>query len=162
MLNKKMFSLISVFFNNSKRVDSLEIGAIENGGATRYSNGIYSNYYDSDLIEVNNSKNILSLFVPSTINCNEKIDNNKYVNKYLSIIVKRYGIDDISIFNTNGSWYSDDMKKVVIEDISIISLDIKEVKKDDIDFFLYLAQEVKNDMKQEGVTVQVNSAIAIV
>ena len=54
------------------------------------------------------------------------------------------------------------MQKVVIEDITIIEIDLQKVTELDIKFFQKLALEIKKVMNQEGVSFTINNALAIV
>ena len=157
-------NLVSVnfFLSNREKVNSLSTGAKKHGGATKTKTGIYSNYEGDDFIRINDEKNTISLLIPSTINVDKKINNSSYVEYYFSLITELYNINDLIVYNTNGSWYSEDLKKVVIEDITIIELNIEKISENDINTFLLLANEVKNDMSQEGVSVLVNDSLCIV
>lgn len=158
---KEMFSQISFFLGGSKKVASLEEGAIENGGATHFGSSIISNIETDNFIKISNSKNILRLFVPSTLNVNSTINNIEYVKKYYSWISRRYN-NTITVTNTKGSWYSDNTKSVVIEDVTILELHLKEVKKCDINFFLDLGLTIKEEMLQDSVSVMINDALCLV
>ena len=68
----------------------------------------------------------------------------------------------ITITNTKGSWFSDTANSVVIEDITILELNIKEVRENDIRIFLNLGLQVKEDMKQDAVSVMCNDALCLV
>ena len=61
-----------------------------------------------------------------------------------------------------GSWYSDDLKKVIIEDITIITMRIDQLTERDIKIFIELANYIKQEMSQEGVSMAINTALAIV
>ena len=153
---------IDFFLSDKIKVDSLQSGAIENGGATKIGSYIYSNVEGDNNIRVNNKKNTISLFVPSTIDVNSNVDNALYVKKYYDMIDKYFNKKDIVIHNANGSWYSEDMNKVVIENITIIEVSTKKLNKMDIEFMLQLGIDVKKEMSQEGVSISINSALAIV
>lgn len=153
---------LNFFLANREKVTSLNAGAKKHGGATKTKAGIYSNYEGENFININEEKNTLSLLIPSTINVDEKIDNAEYVEYYFKLVASLYDINNLIVYNTNGSWYSDDLKKVVIEDITIIELNIEKVTENDINTFLMLASEVKENMNQEGVSVLVNDALCIV
>ena len=68
----------------------------------------------------------------------------------------------LKYYKTKGSWYSEDMQKVVIEDITIITLKLDQLTETDIQIFIDLAEIIKKDMKQEGVSIAINTALAIV
>jgi hypothetical protein len=160
-INSNLFNF-SFFLSDRKKVNSLQAGAIANGGATQYNNGIYSNISGTEYIKVNDSKNTLSVFIPSTIAVNQKADNSTIINHSMKYLKQYYNNDNIIYYNTSGSWYSEDLQKVVIEDITIVSVDMSRVTETDITIFKNLAEYIKREMQQEGVSISINSALAIV
>ena len=79
-INSKIFKEISFFMGVSKVVNSLESGAIENGGATLMSNGqVISNIEKDNFISINKNNNVLRLFIPSTLDVNNSVDNIDFV-----------------------------------------------------------------------------------
>lgn len=162
-INSKLFKEISFFLGASKVVNSLEAGAIENGGATLMGNGqVISNIEKDNFISINKNNNILRLFIPSTLDVDNSVDNMEFVEKYYNLIESMYPGKTITITNTKGSWFSDTTNSVVIEDITILELNIKEVKEGDIRIFLNLGLQVKEDMKQDAVSVMCNDALCLV
>ena len=162
-INSKLFKEISFFMGGYKVVNSLESGAIENGGATLMSNGqVISNIEKDNFISINKNNNVLRLFIPSTLDVNNSVDNIEFVEKYYNLIESIYPNKTITITNTKGSWYSDTTNSVVIENITILELNIKEVKESDIRIFLSLGLQVKEDMKQDAVSVMCNDALCLV
>ena len=162
-INSKLFKEISFFLGGSKVVNNLEVGAIENGGATLMGNGqVISNIEKDNFISINKNNNILRLFIPSTLDVNNSVDNIEFVEKYYNLIESMYPNKTITITNTRGSWFSDTTNSVVIEDITILELNIKEVKENDIRIFLNLGLQVKEDMKQDAVSVMCNDALCLV
>ena len=162
-INSKLFKEISFFMGGYKVVNSLESGAIENGGATLMSNGqVISNIEKDNFISINKNNNVLRLFIPSTLDVNNSVDNIEFVEKYYNLIESIYPNKTITITNTKGSWYSDTTNSVVIEDITILELNIKELRESDIRIFLSLGLQVKEDMKQDAVSVMCNDALCLV
>lgn len=160
-INSNQFSF-SFFLSNRKKVESLESGAIENGGATynKNTNELYSNIAGSDFIELNDN-NKLSIFIPDTININEKTDNLKYAEYIANQIRNRYNnVNDIEY--GLGSWYSDDLQKIVYDNITIASVNLATVTKKDIQFFIKLAEYIKREMAQEAVTITINNALCLI
>ncbi len=161
MINSKQFNF-SFFLSDRKKVNSLEAGAKKYGGSTRYNNGIYSNIPGSDYIKVNDKHNTLSIFIPSTMDIDKKTDNSDIISYSVNYLKKYYDNNDVIYYNTNGSWYSDDKQATIIEDITIISIDLVTVTDKDIDIFKTLALYIKQAMNQEGVSISINTALAIV
>lgn len=160
MLNSKMFNF-KFFLGGREIVDSLKIGAVKNGGATKFKNNIYSNIESDDFIKVSD-KNTISIFVPSTININDKIDNKGYVEMVITTLLKRYDLNNLSFYDTEGSWYDEINNDVVIEKITIVTLDINCISIADIQYFINIAESIKNSMNQQAVSISINDSLAIV
>ena len=161
LINAKKFNF-NFFLNNRKKVNSLEEGARLYGGATQFDDGIYSNIAGREYIKINENKNSISLFVPSTVNVNNYVDNSYYVKYCYNKIKGLYSNNNIKYYDTKGSWFSDDLQKVVIENITIITLDTETKTEKDIYNFIQLANWIKKEMHQEGVSIAINAALAIV
>jgi len=161
LINSKKFNF-SFFLSDRKKVSSLKEGAILYGGATQFDDGIYSNIPGSEYIKINKNINNISLFVPSTIDISKHIDNSYYVDYCYNKIESLYSNNNKKYYDTRGSWYSDDSQKVIIEDITIITLELNTITEADIYNFIQLANWIKKEMRQEGVSIAINTALAIV
>jgi len=160
-IDSKKFNF-SFFLSNRKKVNSLEEGARLYGGATQFDDGIYSNYSRSEYIKINKDKNNISLFIPSTIDINKYINNKYHVNYCYNKIKSLYNDKNIKYYDTKGSWYSEDLNQIIIEDITIITLELNTITEADIINFINLAAWIKQEMQQEGVSIAINTALAIV
>ena len=160
LLNSKKFKQISFFLANRKEVNSLEEGAKLYGGATLLDGRFYSNYEDGSYIKLLEGKNSISIVIPSTLDADVEIDNSEYVTKYLSILNKEY--EKITVSNSVGSWYSDDLNKVIIEKNTIITINSENLSAEDVNSMLNLAILIREDMKQEAVSVLVNDSLCVV
>jgi len=160
-IDSKKFNF-SFFLSDRKEVASLEEGARIYGGATQFDDGIYSNYSKSEYIKINKNKNNISLFVPSTIDANKYINNEYYVNYCYNKIKSLYNNASIKYYDTKGSWYSEDLDQIIIEDITMIALKTDKLTEKDIKIFIDLANWIKKEMRQEGVSIAINTALAIV
>lgn len=161
LINSKKFNF-SFFLSNRKKVKSLEEGAIKYGGATKFDDAIYSNIAGNEYITLNETNNTISLFVPSTIDVNKKADNTEQVNYCIRQLKRYYNNANIKYYDTKGSWWSDDLQKIVIENITIITLELNTITEADIINFIELGNWIKKEMKQEGVSITINAALAIV
>ena len=161
LINSKKFNF-QFFLSNNKKVTSLEEGARLYGGATQFDDGIFSNTEGNEYITINENKNNISLFVPSTVNVSRQVNNSNYVNYCYDKLQLLYNNNNIKYYNTKGSWWSDDLQKVVIENITIITLELNTITEADIYNFIQLANWIKKEMSQEGVSIAINSALAIV
>jgi len=149
--------------SDRKKVNSLEAGAIENGGATKFDDAIYSNIEGNNFIELKENNNQISIFIPSTMDINNKIDNKYYVKKSINYLERYYNItNNLKYYKTIGSWFSDSLNKVIIEDITIITLQLIELKESDINIFITLANMIKSEMNQEAVSIAINESLAII
>ena len=160
LLNSKKFKQISFFLANRKEVNSLEEGAKLYGGATLLDGRFYSNYDDGSYIKLLEGKNSISIIIPSTLDADTEIDNSEYVAKYLSILNKEY--EKITVSNSMGSWYSDDLNKVIIEKNTIITINSKNLSVEDINNILNIGILIREDMRQEAVSILVNDSLCIV
>lgn len=161
MINSKLFNF-QFFLGGREKVSNLKDGARKFGGATRYENVIYSNVETDDFIQINNEKNNISIFIPSTINVNQQIDNTNYVMSTLEDLRTRYDLSDMKFYNTEGSWFDKDNNDVVIERITIVRVEIKAISIEDISFFIELANKIKYNMKQQAVSININDSLALV
>lgn len=149
------------FLGGKIKVNNLSSGAKLYGGATKFDNEVYSNVETDNNIKLYSEKyNRVSLVVPSTTEVDNVVDNMSYVTKYFNQLVTKY--DKIELMKTQGSWYSDDLCKTVIEDVTLITIISKNISESDIVYFKSLAEEIKFDMSQEGVSIFINDSLAIV
>ena len=160
MLNK--LNLDGIFFlSEREKVDNLEVGARMYGGATLFENGVCISgvQKDSELIVNNKVNTIVSLFIPSTLNVDTKIDNSTYVARYKEIFEKIFKTK-VAITKAQGSWV-DENSNVVIEEQTLLSvyepLGVTKYNK-----LVRLARKVKKEMQQEGVTITLDNAFLIV
>ena len=161
-INSKKFNF-NFFLSGNKKVDTLEAGAKKYGGATKFDSGIYSNVEGSEFIKLKEADNEISIFIPSTTDTNIKVDNKYYINYSINYLERFYSItDNLKYYKTIGSWYSEDKKEVVIENITIVTLKLDQLTETDIQIFIDLANWTKKEMKQEGVSIAINTALAIV
>ena len=162
LINNNKFNQISFFLSGSVEVDNLRIGAIMHGGATLFNGIAYSNVEGSSYFTVNENKNVIRILVPTTVNVDQQINNKSYVDKYLSIILNNYRFKDIKTYKTTGSWYSEDLQKVVFDNSTVIEINMEKIDEQIINYFLNLGLQIKNEMTQEGVSVFINKSLAIV
>ena len=151
----------ALILDSSVQVPSLECGALAHGGATKVGNYIYSGVQKGNDIEFSDEYNCYALFIPSTVDTDTAINNSQYVQHYSKRICELFKTK-ASPIQAKGSWYSDDLQKVVIEDITVLVF-ISTINPQYVCHHLNkLANSVKHIMKQEAVTVLVNSATVII
>ena len=162
-INVNSLKGVEFFLGGIEKVDSLEVGAQKNGGATLFKEGVFSNYDNGENnIIIDSKKNTMSIIIPSTINVDKEIDNKEYV-EYYSNIIKNYAkFKNVFFYNSIGSWYSDDLNKVIIEKNTIITIEVDDLTSKDIMFMINLGKIIKKDMTQEAISVIVNNALCLV
>ena len=69
---------------------------------------------------------------------------------------------NITVCDSVGSWYSDDLNKVIIEKNTIITINSNNLTAEDINSILNLGILIRDDMRQEAVSVLVNDSLCIV
>ena len=158
-INVNNFKKVNFFLSNRKEVNSLK-DAKEYGGVTKFNGKFYSNYEKDNNIILRDGVNELSVIVPSTIDADTHIDNREYVEKYLLILAEKY--NNIRAEKSIGSWYSEDLNKVIIEDNCIITISIKNAGIEDVNNLLKLGVKIKNDMTQEAVSILINDSLCLV
>ena len=162
-INVNSLKGVEFFLGGMEKVDSLEIGAQKNGGATLFKEGVFSNYDNGENnIIIDSKKNTISIIIPSTIDIDKEIDNKKYVEYYSSIIKNYAKFKNVFFYNSIGSWFSDDLNKVVIEKNTIITIEVDDLTIKDIMFMINLGKIVKKDMTQEAISVIINDALCLV
>ena len=158
-INVKNFSMVDFFLASRKEVTSLA-EAKTYGGVTKFNEKFYSNYEDGDFITLNKKINSLSIIIPSTLDADKAIDNSEYVKNYSNILAEKYG--KIQAEKSVGSWYSDNLDKIIVEENCIITVTIEGATEEDINFILDLGLKVKEDMRQEAVSTFINDSLCIV
>ena len=162
-INVNSLKGVEFFLGGMEKVDSLEIGAQKNGGATLFKEGVFSNYDNGENnIIIDSKKNTISIIIQSTIDVDKEINNKKYVEYYSSIIKNYAKFKNVFFYNSIGSWFSDDLNKVVIEKNTIITIEINDLTIKDIMFMINLGKIVKKDMTQEAISVIINNALCLV
>ena len=159
----KKFSGYCDFMSDRVKVQSLEDGAIKYGGATRFpSNYYYSNIKSDSFITIkdNGTLNALSLFIPSKVG-DKVVDNTLQVQAYTKAL-KEYFNTLVIPYNTSGSWYCEEEKKVIYEDICIITVYIEDVLREDIQYLIDLGKKLQIEMKQYCVSVYINNSLILV
>lgn len=163
LINNNKFNQITFFLSGNVEVKDLRTGAIMHGGATEFNGIPYSNVQGSSYFTVNEAEeNIIRILVPTTVNVDQQINNKSFVDKYLSMVRNNYNFKDIKTYNTVGSWYSEELQKVVYDYSTVIEISMKKIDENIINYFLDMGLKIKSDMTQEAVSVFINKSLAIV
>lgn len=103
----------------------------------------------------------VAIYVPSTLDVDKNIDNSIYVNMVTRKLCKLFG--GATSYNANGSWYSDELKKVVTENVTII---YSNCTKDQLEKNIFqvwdIANDLKNTMSQECISLEINGDLYFV
>lgn len=160
-INSKTLSL-QYFLGGKTKVNDLISSAKRFGGATQYDDAIYSNYETDELIKINNDVNSISIFVPSTINVNQPIDNRPYVTEVIKRLKAKYNYSNLKFYNTKGSWHDQDTDTVVIENITIVTMELSELTLEDINYCISIANYLKETMVQQAISININDSLCLV
>lgn len=160
LVNHKQFERVNFFLGGRKEVASLEEGAKIYGGATQVGTKVYSNIEKGEEITLYNDKNEVAIYVPSTINVNEVVDNKEMVAIVRGMLEANFG--ETRIEDTKGSWFSEDNNEVVVEDITIVKAYTNQLTTSQINLLTFIGEFVKERMTQEGVSVTINDSLMIV
>lgn len=162
-ISSKKFDL-QFFLSNMVKVTDIISGAKEHGGATRntQTGEIWSNVEGDEFIQVTN-KNTVSIFLPTTMNVDQNASEEKIFSTLHKIHKKMNKISKTAINNNSaiGSWYSDDLQKVVTENIIMITQSVENLTEKDIANYVKIAKMVKKSMKQECVSLKINSSLLL-
>lgn len=96
---------------------------------------------------------VVKIYVPSTYNVDQPIDNTPYVNKTLEEFSRMFG--GATAIEGTGSWLSDD-NKLVKEKVTIVYSFADVLKKKNINQVVAYAKSLKEEMKQTSVSIEVN------
>ena len=111
----------------------------------------------SALIPLNHN---VKIFIPSTINVNETINNADYVDKTLSTFSDLFG--GATSYKAMGAWSSID-SGLVKEKVIIVEAFCSEVQLEShIDTVIIYAEKIKADMAQEAIALQIDNKMYFV
>lgn len=102
----------------------------------------------------------VAIYVPSTINVNEETDNRKQVLNVIRRLSEMFGGATAS--DAVGGWVSQS-GEVIVEKVKVVySFCTTGQLKDRIDDILSICEDIKNEMKQEAVTLEINGQVKFV
>jgi hypothetical protein len=97
--------------------------------------------------------NVVKIYVPSTYNIDQPIDNKKYVDQSLEKFSGMFG--GATSVDGTGAWIGDN-KKLVKEKVTIVYSFAEKLDKDKINKVVEYARQLKKDMKQSSVSLEIN------
>lgn len=104
-------------------------------------------------------KHRVAIYVPSTININEPIDNTPYVKAATEFLAKLCG--GATAYNALGSYMLND-ETLVTESVTIVWAGCKQLTPDILNRLHSLATYLKKIMTQDSVMVEIDHEIAFV
>lgn len=96
----------------------------------------------------------VAIYVPSTMHIDQAVDNTKELDKVIGELSSKYG--GCTCTKAQGAWYSPTRQGIVREEVTIVRSNIAQATADDFEFMKRLALDLKDAMKQESVTVEIN------
>ena len=98
--------------------------------------------------------NKVSIYVPSTVNINQRINNKKQVVSIIKQMSLLFG--GATLYKCTGGWVTD-TGDIVTERINIVySFCDKKSLQNNLSNVINICQQIKKDMKQEAVTLEIN------
>ncbi|PAD67551.1 hypothetical protein CHH83_18515 [Bacillus sp. 7586-K] len=98
-------------------------------------------------------EDVVKIYVPSTYDIDQPIDNTPYVNKTLETFSKMFG-GATSIEGT-GAWVSDN-EELIKEKVTIVYSFVEKLDKKKVNEVVAYAKSLKEEMKQSSVSLEVN------
>ena len=150
---KKTLKTNYFYLMNSKQIKEEEITS----GATKFGSQWVTNYQESDIIEIKEN-NELSIYVPSTIDI-DKINTN--INKTIEEVKSKIN-EATKNYKTNGAWRTEE-GTIVFEEITILSINVNEKNfENKLNDFIIIAEKMKKDLNQEGISIGINNGLMII
>lgn len=107
-----------------------------------------------------NMDNKVSIYVPSTVNINRSINNDKQVLSIIKQMSLLFG--GATSYKCTGGWVADNVD-IVTEQVNIVySFCDKKSLNNNLANVINICQQIKKDMKQEAVTLEINGKAAFI
>ncbi len=110
----------------------------------KQSSALKGQYYLEDVVKI---------YVPSTYNVDQPIDNTPYVNQSLEKFSEMFG--GATAIDGTGAWLSD-QDQLVKEKVTIVYSFAEDLDKKKINQVVEYAKSLKEEMKQSSVSIEVN------
>jgi len=96
----------------------------------------------------------VTIIVPATININEEIDNTEYVNKVAKLLSECFG--GATATETLGYWQSPTVGLVKEKSTTVFAYCKESDLQAHIDKVIELCEQLKSDMTQDAITMEIN------
>ena len=102
----------------------------------------------------------VSVYVPSTVNVNESIDNSAQVMDVITKLSKLFGGATAS--KAVGGWVCED-GKTVVESVTIVyAFCTSEQLNNNIDDVISICENLRDSMKQEAISLEINGQLGFI
>ena len=99
--------------------------------------------------------NKVSIYVPSTVNVNQRINNNKQVLSIIKQMSLLFG--GATSYKCTGCWVAADTGDSVTEQVNIVySFCDRKSLQNNLSNVINICQQIKKEMQQEAVTLEIN------
>lgn len=102
----------------------------------------------------------VSIYVPSTVNVNEKVDNSEQVKRTITELANMFGGATAS--KAVGGWVCESGETVLEEVTIVYSFCSSEKLQENFAAVYAIAERIKKEMSQEAVTLEVNGQVKFV
>lgn len=99
----------------------------------------------------------VKVYVPSTMNVNEKIDSKKFVESIKISLSNLFG--GCTSYNASGAWYSDEKESLILEGVTIVQAFTSALDNDSINAVIELCEMLKSEMVQECISLEINNKL---
>ena len=145
------------YLANNKTINKKDIDV----GATWYDGKWITNHTEASEINVQ-KRNKISIYVPSTIDVNKVNPNFENLTKDTIKKLQENFNKNVQRYNTQGAWKSEN-GEIVYEDINILTIEETEDNfENTLSYFIQLANQFKNDLSQEGISIGINEGLLII
>ena len=99
----------------------------------------------------------IAVYVPSTYDGNrEMIDNSAYVQQVMKELAELFG--GSTAYQASGAWISEE-KGLIIENITIVYSYCDILTNEKIDDVIKICEYIKEEMKQEAISLEINNKL---
>lgn len=101
----------------------------------------------------------ISIYIPSTVAVDNTADTSSVLDEAMTLFSELFG--GVTVYKALGGWMSRE-KGLVKEEIHIVSSFSMELSTSDINIVKQFAQEIKEELKQEAVSIEVNGELLFI
>lgn len=98
----------------------------------------------------------IAVYVPSTYDGNREVDNSAYVQQVMKELAELFG--GATAYQASGAWISEE-KGLIIENVTIVYAYCDTLTNEAIDDVIKICEHIKEEMKQEAVSIEINNKL---